>query len=100
MSKENPPNSDDDTESDGISNHYDWSSTAPSTAIVETIAQAMNCESLEVGPLYEWVDPDSLDAIFDGHSTRTRNSATSISFSYTNYTVTVNSTGTVHVAPA
>ncbi|WP_369682157.1 HalOD1 output domain-containing protein [Haladaptatus sp. AB618] len=41
----------------------------------------------------------TLDGVLATHSTRTRNSATSISFTYTNYTVTADSTGTVHVAP-
>ncbi|MCO8256719.1 hypothetical protein NKF26_23135 [Haladaptatus sp. AB618] len=100
MSKENPPNSNDETESDGISNHYDWSATEPSTAIAKTIAQAMNCEPWEIDSLYTCIDPEALDAVFDGHSTRDRNSATSISFAYTNYTVTVDSTGSVRVAPA
>lgn len=47
---------------------YDWSATAPSTAIVEAIAAAEDVDPVALAtdegtPLYEHVDPDALDAL-------------------------------------
>ncbi|SIR98547.1 hypothetical protein SAMN05421858_4988 [Haladaptatus litoreus] len=98
MSNEDSPNSDDGDPPKGIQLQYDWSSTEPSTAVVETTAQAANCDHRELSPLYDSIDPDAFDAILA--RTRTNiDTTTSISFTYAGYSVTVHSTGTIHVAP-
>ncbi len=101
MSDEDSLNADDDDEPpEGIQNQYDWSSTEPSTAVVETTAQAASCDHQDLGPLYDFIDPDAFDTILAPPSTKNTETTTSISFTYSGYTVTVQSTGTVHVAPA
>ncbi|WP_227377190.1 HalOD1 output domain-containing protein [Haladaptatus halobius] len=85
---------------EAIQNQYEWSAIKPSTAVVETVAQAANCDHQELSPLYEWIDPEALDAIIAPPLARTTHTTTSISFTYTDYSVTVHSTGAVHVAPA
>lgn len=42
---------------------YDWSSTSPSQAVVETVAAAVGDSQAEIDPLYEYVDPDGLNAL-------------------------------------
>jgi hypothetical protein len=100
MSNEDSSNSDDGDPPEGIQLQYDWSSTEPSTAVVETTAQAANCDHLELGPLYDSIDPDAFDAILAPPTTKNTDTTTSISFAYAGYTITVQSNGTVHVVPA
>ncbi|MFB6303700.1 MAG: HalOD1 output domain-containing protein [Haloferacaceae archaeon] len=42
---------------------YDWTSTDPSRAVVETVANAADRGRDELDSLYEYVDPDVLDAL-------------------------------------
>jgi hypothetical protein len=100
MSNGDLPNVDERGSSEEIQIQYDWSSTEPSTAVVETTAQAANCDPQELSPLYDFIDPDAFDAILAPPTTKNTNTTTSITFTYVGYTVTVYSTGTVNVAPA
>jgi hypothetical protein len=45
---------------------YDWETTTPSQAVVEAIAIATNREPTDLEPLYDSVDPDALDGLFEG----------------------------------
>ncbi|WP_231188353.1 HalOD1 output domain-containing protein [Haladaptatus sp. DYF46] len=99
MSNEESPSSDDEMPRKAIHNQYEWSAIAPSTAVVETVAQAAHCDQQELSPLYEWIDPDAFDAMIAPPLARNTDTTASISFTYTGYSVTVHSTGTVHVAP-
>ncbi|SIR92623.1 hypothetical protein SAMN05421858_4592 [Haladaptatus litoreus] len=54
----------------------------------------------ELSPLYEWSDPEAFDALIAPALARTTDTTALISFTYTGYSVTLHSTGTVHVAPA
>lgn len=62
---------DDDATSDDttiVRRDHDWAATAPSTAIVEAIAAAEGVDSVALAtdedtPLYEYVDPDALNAL-------------------------------------
>jgi hypothetical protein len=100
MSDEDSLSSDAGVLHEAIQNQYEWSAIEPSTAVVETVAQAADCDHQELSPLYEWIDPDALDAIIAPPLARTTDTTASISFTYTGYSVTVHSTGAVHVAPA
>ena len=99
MNDEDSLSADDGVPHEAIHNQYEWSAIEPSTAVVETVAQAAHCDQQELSPLYEWIDPDAFDAMIAPPLARNTDTTASISFTYTGYSVTVHSTGTVHVAP-
>ncbi|WP_231189283.1 HalOD1 output domain-containing protein [Haladaptatus sp. DYF46] len=99
MSEKDSPNAGERGSSEGIQNQYDWSSTEPSAAVVETTAQAASCDHQELGPLYDSIDPDAFDAILAPPTTKNTDTTTLISFMYAGYSVTVQSNGTVNVSP-
>lgn len=74
---------------------YDWDATEPTTAVVWTLADALDQEPERIGHLYEHLDADALDAIIrtDASSPKT----TSVSFTVSCYEVYVDSTGCVTV---
>ncbi len=49
--------------SEPVRTRYEWSATHPSTAVVESVAAAVGRDPAAIGPLYESVDPDALDAL-------------------------------------
>ena len=67
---------------------YDWSNTAPSTAVIDAIAAIENVEpsdlegSLEA-PLYNYIDPEALDRLV------TRDSQITVSFTFGKYHVLI-----------
>jgi len=79
---------------DTVQSTYDWSETAPSTGVIETVAAAADREPMEMEPLYETIDPDALDAL-----TRSGAGGTSVQFIFAGHDVTVHSNGTVAVRP-
>lgn len=65
----------------------------PVSKVVETVAQAKGVDPLDLAPLADEVDTDALNTLLtlsDG--------MVEVSFVYEGYTVTVRSTGRVHVA--
>jgi hypothetical protein len=73
-----------------------WSDYAhPSTAIVEAVAEAADCEPTALPSLYRAVDSDALDAVLTGGSGP---GAVQVTFRYTRYTVAVSSDGAITVA--
>ncbi|MFC4986248.1 MULTISPECIES: HalOD1 output domain-containing protein [Saliphagus] len=60
---------------------FDWSETPPSVAVAYTIAAIDNTVVTEVSPLYEYVDPQSLDSLVTDTGTVT------ISFTAYGYSV-------------
>lgn len=69
---------------------------SPSEAVVEALADAKGVDPLELDPLYEVIDPDALDALFDGAAADGRRQGR-IEFRTAGYRVEVTSTGRVHV---
>lgn len=55
----------------------------PSSTVVRAVADAEEVEPTELPALYEAIDPDALDALFQGRATG------SVTFDYGGYTVTV-----------
>lgn len=48
-----------------VHGQVDWSNDSPSLAVIETLAEARNVSPLELDQsLYDVVDPDALDALF------------------------------------
>jgi hypothetical protein len=82
--------------SDGIVRaEYDWASTSPSTAVVETVAVALDRAATTLDPLYESVDPDALDALVRSSEPPAR--YVTVSFGFAGQQVTVHGTGEVVV---
>ena len=101
MSEKDSMNTDiDDEPPDTIHNQYEWSSIEPSVAVVEAVSQAANCDHRELSPLYDCIDPEAFDAILAPQMIKNTETTASISFAYAGYSITVQSTGTVHVTPA
>ena len=78
---------------------FDWSSKAPSTAVVEAVAIASDREPTAIEPLYGAVDPGALDALVRSNGTGSEGADATVSFSFDGHDVTVNSDGTVVVRP-
>ena len=62
---------DHDTDRTSVRSRYDWSTIAPSTAIVYALASLENARPVQLpskldGSLYEYIDPEALDRIIAG----------------------------------
>jgi hypothetical protein len=72
---------------------YDWhQSDGPAEAIIEATAEATNSQSMELPPLQEYADVDSLDALLTGSD------SVELVFEYDQVTVTVAADGKLVVA--
>lgn len=72
------------------------SETPPSICVVETVSDALEADPTELGPLYEAVDPDALDALFEPPE---RFTSGRVTFTFEGCTVTVDADGWVAVSP-
>lgn len=77
---------------------YDWSSTSPSTAVIEAVAFAKNQDPTGLEPLHEYVDFDALDTLVDSGRTLDAGQL-SLSFEFEDQQVVVHQSGTVVVQP-
>ena len=85
--------------SDAIRATFEWSSTDPSQAVVETVAVASNREPKAIEPLYDVVDPDALDSLVGANGTASSRSGPTVTFEFAGHDVTVRGDGTVVVRP-
>lgn len=67
----------------------------PSTAIVEAVLELEGKEPEEVTPLYDVLDPDALDSLFDERGER--GASLCVSFVYEGYSVQVHDDGRVRL---
>lgn len=74
---------------------YEWSTTPPSIAVVETVAQARDIDVTDIAPLYESIDPEALN-----HLIKSGGADVSISFPFADRNITVHGQGDVVVRPA
>ena len=81
-----------------LSTQFDWVDTPPSIAVVEAISVAANREPLDGPPLYDAVDSEALDDLFETEGRPPAN--LEVSFTYDGFDVTVTGAGTVTVRPA
>lgn len=73
---------------------FDWTVfEGPSMAVVAAVAEESDENPGALLPIYEVVDPDSLDTIFAEDSESTRISTGSIQFEYHGYSVIVKANG-------
>ncbi len=84
---------------DAITHRVDWAETQPSLAVIEAITVAANRPPLEGPPLYDAIDSEALDDIFDGSDDRPP-AQIEVSFTYDGFDVTVSGAGQVTVRPA
>jgi len=89
----NKPSGEDDT----IRAQFEWASTAPSTAVVETVAIALNREPTTIEPLYRSIDPDALDALLQPNGSSASSNDVTVSFLVADRQVTVHTRGDVVV---
>lgn len=74
-----------------------WSEPArPSTVVIEALAAATGRDPTTMPPLYDYVDPDALDALL-GSRTSDSEQSVAVSFPYDGATVRVDSSGRVEV---
>jgi len=86
-------------EGDTVHGTFDWDVVAPSTAVLETVAFAVERDPMELDALYDAIDFDAFDALIDpAHSSRQR-SELSIAFNYYDHSITAYSDGDVVVNP-
>ena len=78
---------------------HDWTSRPPSTAVIETVAVARDCEPAGLEPLYEVVDPDALDTLVRSSRDGPVADGTTVTFEVADMSVTVHGGGTVVVRP-
>jgi len=76
---------------------YDWVSTLPSIAVIETVAVALGREGTTLEPLYESIDPDALDALIRSDDLAATANDTTVTFTVADQQVTVHSRGDVVV---
>lgn len=75
---------------------HDWSGNESlSTGIVSAVADLSGTDATDVERLYDRVDPDSLDSIFEPPNDRAARSTGHLSFRLGSHTVTVHASGFV-----
>ena len=80
-----------------VRTRFDQETVPASLAVVATLADVMDADSAELDPLYDAVDPDSLDALC---GVRTgRDGAAHVTFTHEAHAITVSSYGVVTITP-
>lgn len=77
---------------------FDSAAVAPSTAVVETMAEVLETDPTELDPLFEVVDPQALDRLC-ARRVPHREGDRTVAFTYLDHEVTVKSLGTIRVRP-
>ena len=71
--------------------------TNPSEAVVDAVATLDGVPAIELEPLYDAVEPDALDALFE-HARRTDDPGSqTLTFAYAGYQISVSGDGTIEV---
>ncbi|ELY61186.1 HalOD1 output domain-containing protein [Natronolimnohabitans innermongolicus] len=61
---------------------------SPTMAVVESVAAVSNTEPTELPPLYDAINPDALDSLFESSETRDL-STVRVSFPYNGYDIAI-----------
>lgn len=77
---------------------YDQDTTLPSMAVVAALSEVVDGDPVELEPLHDVVDTDALDAFVGVRDTT--DGDRSVTFTVAEYAVTVDSDGSVAVAPS
>lgn len=74
----------------------EWRGERPmSQAVIATVAALTDRDPTAMDPLYDWIDPDALDDLFERPSST---ATVSVSFRYLDCVVTVTDEGFVHAS--
>ncbi|MCW8173201.1 HalOD1 output domain-containing protein [Natrialba swarupiae] len=80
---------------------HDWdASESLSRTIVSTVAALSGRNPAEMERLYDRIDPDGLEALFEPTNAGTNRNAGTVSFRLEGYTVTVHGSGSIVVTKA
>ena len=77
---------------------FDWTEIAPSTAVIELLAEESGQDPIELDPLYETIDPEALDQLIRGNGANPHDHILAVSFSYNEYAVVILSGGLVELS--
>lgn len=77
---------------------FTYESDPPSVVVVEAVAALTGKEVQELDPLYNTIDPDTLDKLFRPTVKGVHQGDGQISFTYHGYDVTVRSYGVIDIA--
>lgn len=73
---------------------FDWTTfDSVSWAVIETVAEESATDPMDLRPLYEVIDPESLDGVFTGTETSPGVTGGRVEFEYEGYTVVVRANG-------
>ena len=90
-----------DSETDTYRLHHSWWRDKPlSTAVSMGVAAVTNTAPTEQDPLFESVDPDALDRLFDSSAESTEHCVGRATFRFNDCKVTVYSNGTIEITPS
>lgn len=79
---------------------HDWGGDERVMAtIVRAVAIVTNTPPSDFDPLFESIDPDALDQLFDGPSGDSAQDTSWVSFRFNDCTVQVSATGTIEITP-
>lgn len=80
---------------------YDWTAIEPSTAVMETVAAVKGVGPTTVGPLFDAIDPDALDAVVQSVAGTSESGAdATVSFEFAGLHVAVYACGLLVVQQA
>lgn len=87
-----------DPDADAYVATFDPETVSANAAVIDSVAAVLHQDPLEIDPLYEYVDTDSLDALI-GAAGGKASPYLEASFQFEGTDVTVSADGTVTVAP-
>lgn len=82
-----------ETIGEGITRHRWTAVTPPTEAVVENVARRAGVDEIDLPPLYDAIDPDALDALFDHRGKRPSEVGPCVIFPYAGFEVTVEHDG-------
>ena len=77
---------------------FDWTEIAPSTAVVELLAEELGQDPTELDPLYETIDTEALDRLVSSNGTNPDDHTLAVSFSFNGYAINIQSGGLVELS--
>lgn len=80
-----------------IHREIDWAAKSPSTAVIEAVAETLDQPSTEIRPLYDAIDPEALDRLIRSPDGRELARNVSVTFTYLNFDIAVQSNGTLEI---
>ena len=79
---------------------YSDGTDPPSSVVVESIASITDRDRFDLDPLYQVVDPDALDALFEPRVDGCHRGEGEVTFAYHGYEVAVRSYGVIAIQSA